>query len=178
MFFKSTNARFLRDTFQVDKINKTKDSRYDMIIGNDRLHDLGIDLMFSEERIRWGNKNNPFNYDSLPMKTLGTLSDKITYTMIYDQHTISPILQQEEDGQRRILDADYSKVDIDQMVNGLDIAKVTKAKLKQTLNKFPTLFGVGLGLLDIKPVDIELKPGSKPHCWIFNSVALCAGSRT
>ena len=43
-------------TFQVDEINKTKDSRYDMIIGNDILHDLGIDLMFSEEKIQWKNK--------------------------------------------------------------------------------------------------------------------------
>ena len=64
------------------------------------------------------------------MKTLGTLSDEIACAMIYDLHTISPILQQEEDRQRRILDADYSKVDIDNMVNGLDIAKATKAKFK------------------------------------------------
>ena len=97
------------------------------------------------------------------MKTLGTLSDERTCTMIYDLHMISPILQQQEDRQRRILDADYSKVDIDEMVNDLDIAKATKTKLKQTLNKFPTLFGGGLGLLNIKPVDIELRPGSKPH---------------
>ena len=149
----------------MDKINKTKDSRYDMIIGNDILHDLGIDLMFSKERIRWGNPNNPFDYDSIPMKIIGTLSDEITCSMIYDLHTITLILQQQEDRQRRILDADYSKVDIDDMVNGLDIAKASKAKLKQTLNKFPTLFGGGLGLLNIRPVDIELQPGSKPHAY-------------
>ena len=57
----------------MDEVNKSKDSRYDMIIGNDILHDLGIDLMFSEERIWWGNPHNPFDYDSIPMKTLGTL---------------------------------------------------------------------------------------------------------
>ena len=55
------------------------------------------------------------------------------------------------------------------MVNGLDIAKANKAKLIQTLNKFPTLFGCGLGLLNIKPVDIELQPGSKPYAgWYYN----------
>ena len=97
------------------------------------------------------------------MKTLGTLSDDETCSMIYDLHTTNPILQQEEDRHRKILDAVYSKVDIDRMVNGLDIAKASTTKLKQTLNKFPTLFGGGLGLLDIKPVDIELKPGSKPY---------------
>ena len=143
--------------FQVDEVNKTKDSRYDMIISNDILHELGIDLLFSEERIRWGNPRNPFDYDSIPMKTLGILSDNITCSMIYDLHTTSPILQQQQDRQTRILGADYSQVDINDMVNGLDIAKASKAKLKQTLNKIPTLFGGGLGLLDIKPVDIELQ---------------------
>ena len=149
--------------FQVDKVNKSKDSRYDMIIGNDILHyNLGTDLMFSEEIIWWGNPHNPFNYDSIPMQTLGTLSDNDMCSMIYDLHTTSPILQQEEDRQRRILDAEYTKVDINDMVNGLDIAKASKTKLKQTLNKFPTLFGGGLGLLNIRPVEIELQPGSEP----------------
>ena len=47
------------------------------------------------------------------------------------------------------------------MVNDLAIAKASKAKSKQTLNKFSTLFGRGLGLLDIRQVDIELQLGSK-----------------
>ena len=84
-------------------------------------------------------------------------------SMIYDLHTTSPIFQAEEDRQRRILDADYFKVDIDDMVNGLDIAKSSNAKLKQILNKFLTLFGGGLGLLNMRPVDIELQPSSKPY---------------
>ena len=126
--------------FKVDKVNKSKDSKYDMIIGNDIFHYPGIDLIFSKERILWGNPNNPFDYDSIPMKTLGTLSDEETCSMIYNLYTSSPILQADEDRQRRILDADYSKVDIDDMVNGLDIVKASTAKLKQTLNKFPTLF--------------------------------------
>ena len=134
-----------------------------MIIGSDILHELGIDLLFSEERIILGNPNNPFDYNSIPMKILGILRDNITCSMIYDLHITSLILQQEEYQQTRILDSNYSKVDIDNMVNGLDIAKASITKLKQTLNKFPTLFGGGLGLLDIRPVDIELQPGSKPY---------------
>ena len=34
---------------------------------------------------------------------------------------------------------DYFKVDIDNMVNYLDIINATKKKLKNTLNKYPTL---------------------------------------
>ena len=154
--------------FQVDKVN-------DMIIGGDILHELGIDLPFSKERIRWGNPHNPFDYNSIPMKTLGILSEDITRCTIYDLHTPNPILQEEEeeeeeDRQTKILGADYSKVDIDDMVNGLNIAKASKTKLKQTLKKFLTLFGEGLGILDIlRPFDIEIQPGSKPYDgWYYN----------
>ena len=81
----------------MDKVNKSKDSRYDMIIDNDILHDLDIDLKFSKEKVWWGNPHNPFDYDSIPTKILGTFSDNETCSMIYDLHTTSPILQQEED---------------------------------------------------------------------------------
>ena len=45
--------------FRMDKVNNSKDSKYDMIIGSDILHDLSIDLLFFEEIIRWGNPINP-----------------------------------------------------------------------------------------------------------------------
>jgi hypothetical protein len=32
-----------------------------------------------------------------------------------------------------------------------------------TLKKFPTLFGGGLGILNIKPVELELIDGAKPY---------------
>ena len=87
--------------------------------------------------------------------------------MIYDLRTTVPILQQEKERQGKILDANYSKVDVSNMVNGLDIVNATKTKLKQTLNKFPTLFGGGLGTLKMRPVDIELQEGAK--CTLVDS---------
>ena len=40
----------------------------------------------------------------------------------------------------------------------------TKRKLKEKLKKFKILFGGGPGgKLDIKPINIELKPGTKPY---------------
>ena len=54
------------------------------------------------------------------------------------------------------------------MVNGLDIAKATKHKLKATLKKYPTLFGGGLDTLDMQHVEIELKKRNKTvHGEIF-----------
>ena len=49
------------------------------------------------------------------------------------------------------------------MVKELDVALKSKAKLKETLKEFPLIFGGGLGLLDIKPVTIELQQSAKPY---------------
>jgi hypothetical protein len=38
-----------------------------------------------------------------------------------------------------------------------------KQTLVKTLKKFPTLFGGGLGMLNIKPVNLELIDGAKPY---------------
>jgi hypothetical protein len=38
-----------------------------------------------------------------------------------------------------------------------------KKILGKTLKKFPTLFGGGLGMLNIKPVRLELIDGTKPY---------------
>jgi hypothetical protein len=38
-----------------------------------------------------------------------------------------------------------------------------KQILDQTLEKFPTLFGGGLGMLNIKPVRLELIDGAQPY---------------
>ena len=93
---------------------------------------------------------------------MGTVSDNTTCEAIYFTRTQSPLLQEIEDRQHRLLDADYSKVDLDTMIDKLDIAPGTKRKLKQTLKKFPTLFGGGLGCLDIRPVTIKLQKDAKP----------------
>ena len=84
--------------------------------------------------------------------------------MLYSIHTDSPLIKEMEERADRILDADYSKVDIPAMVNELDITEASKRKLITTLQKFPTLFGGGLGkLTNMKPATIKLKKGSKPH---------------
>ena len=56
------------------------------------------------------------------------------------------------------------------MVEGLDIAKATKNKLKTTLKKYPILFGGDLGTLDMKPVEIELKEDAKPYAVRFYNI--------
>lgn len=93
---------------QVDKIsNPQKKKAYDVKIGNDLFWNMGINIIFKEEQIQWNN-------DKIPLKTIGgTIKDQDFVKMFYTMHTSSPILQEVEDYQNKMLDYDYSKVDID-----------------------------------------------------------------
>jgi hypothetical protein len=97
------------------------------------------------------------------MENQGELQDKYACEMVYNLHTDRPILKEHEERQAAIFDANYSKVDIDIMVDELGIKESSKLMLKRTLKKFPTLFGGGLGRLNIPPVSIELKKDVKPY---------------
>ena len=102
-FNKHYKNKLITYEFQGEKVNRSKDSTYDMIIGSDLMSDLDIDLLFSEQRIRIGKQ--PEDYDYIPMKTLGELSDPEACNLIYEMHIQHPILQQEEQRQAKILDA-------------------------------------------------------------------------
>ena len=51
------------------------------------------------------------------MTTLGTLTVEEVCKALYFAQPQSPILQDLEERQQKILDADYSKVDLDKMVD-------------------------------------------------------------
>ena len=100
------------------------------------------------------------------LKVQGELPDGRYCERLYNMHINSPILQQMEECQRCILDVNYTKVNIDDIVRGLDTQQSSKKalKLKVTLKKYHKLFCGGLTLVDImKPVSIKLKEGLKPH---------------
>ena len=65
--------------------------------------------------------------------------------------------------QQKILDNDNSKIDINAMEDNMaDLSDFNRKQLKLTLRKIITLFGGGLGVLDIKPVTIELQKNATP----------------
>jgi hypothetical protein len=84
--------------------------------------------------------------------------------MLYHAANEPDILQEAEKRRHRILDADYRKVEVDPFVEELKYLTMDEKQiLGQTLNKFPTLFGGGLGMLNVKPVKLELIDGAKPY---------------
>jgi hypothetical protein len=84
--------------------------------------------------------------------------------MLYNAANEPDILQEAEKSQNRILDADYRTVEVDHFVQELEhLTEDEKHTLGKTLKKIPTLFGGGLGMLNIKPVKLELIDATKPY---------------
>ena len=95
-------------------------SPYDIILVPDILSLLGIVLNNDQGTINWDGTD-------IPMKKPGKLQDDAICEAIYFvANTQPPLLQDLEERQQRILDADYSKVDIDALVDTLAISLKSK----------------------------------------------------
>jgi hypothetical protein len=128
-----------------------------MIMGMDLMTSIVITVDCEQRCIRWGGTE-------IPLKTRATLSNDEILHMLYNAANEPDILQEAEKIQNHILYADYRKVDVDPFVQELEhLTKDEKQILGKTLKKFPTLFGGGLGMLNIKPVRLELIDGANPY---------------
>jgi hypothetical protein len=84
--------------------------------------------------------------------------------MIFHSAVQSPDITTAKNRQKVILNADYSKVDINETVDRLDnIDDDVPQKLKAILKKVPNVFKGGLGTLKIKPISLQLKPNAEPY---------------
>jgi len=64
----------------------------------------------------------------------------------------------------KILDANYKKADLDEIVQGANqLNQAEKQQLYELLNKYEDLFDGTLGCWEINPVRLELKEGEKLH---------------
>jgi hypothetical protein len=100
----------------------------------------------------------------IPLKSRNTLKNDEILHMLFHAANEPDILQEAEKRQNRILDADYHKVEVDTFVEELEYLTMDEKQfLVQTLKKFPTLFGGGLEMLNIKPVRLKLIDGAKPY---------------
>ena len=140
----------------IDETTDPKKSLYDMIIGMDLMTELGIYVNTEDKMIHWeGNVT--------PLVERGLYKDREMVHQLYHS-AVNPIVMEAEERQARILDANYSKVDIEEYVNTLDYLNTEERQdLLALLLEFPILFGGGLGSLKIKPIHLELKPGVVPY---------------
>jgi hypothetical protein len=132
----------------VDDKTSCKESAFYISMGMDLMKSIGIKVDCEQRCIRWGGTG-------IPLKTRTTLNDNEILHMLYHAANEHDILQEAERRQHRILDADYRTGEVDHYVQELaHLTKEEKQVLGETLKKCATLFGGGLGMLNIKPVKL------------------------
>ena len=141
----------------VDETQTKNNAAYDLVLGLDLINELKIVFDFERHTIRWGEHETE-------MQERETTAYPRTLQLVHQSSNDPKIIRAAEERQAGILDADYSKVEIDEHVNELEYLDPEQRKrLAQTLRGFPELFGGGLGRLKINPVHLELKAGAKPY---------------
>ena len=112
----------------------TKNAQYDMIIGADLLSELGIEINFSTQWIIWEGIE-------IPMKEKHIISNIQNATAVYYQSIKPTVLKEAEARQKRILDADYSTLDLDDYAHKETyLSEEQQEKLICSIQKYPKLF--------------------------------------
>jgi hypothetical protein len=135
---------------------------YDLIIGKQTMHDLGVKLDFQEKTIT-------IDEILLPMKNTTNLQLRPWITRALRENTC---FAQEPNSTRRatkcmvkILDAKYEKADLPAIIreNCSHLTAAKREKLLSVLLKFEPLFDGTLGDWKLSPVFFELKEGMQPY---------------
>jgi len=147
--------REIQWTMHVDETTPNR-SNYEMIIGRDLMHELGLIINFQEGRVYWDNAwinmQDPILFSEMPIEEF-----EEELFMMHDPVTT--------DAQRiqDIIDAKYCPADLEKEVNKTKLSLSQKATLLKLLKKFKTLFDGSLGTWETKPVELQLKdPNTKP----------------
>ena len=151
-------AKDINWTMFVDESDRRLNS-YDMIIGRDLLHELGIDLMFSLGVMKWDNATVPMRDPSTlrSLESIDTLENEI-FSMHDPDTTEAARIQS-------IIDIKYAPQDIDGIANEcVHLTETERSGLRKLLHKFEDLFDGTLGTWKTDPIDLELKDSdTKPY---------------
>jgi hypothetical protein len=137
-------------------------SMYDLIIGKQTMHNLGVKLDFQEKTIT-------IDKILLPMRNIANLQLKPRITRALRENTC---FAQEPISTRsatrcmvKILDSKYEKADLPAIIreNCSHVTASARKKLLSVLLKFKPLFDGTLGDWKLPPVSFELKEGMKPY---------------
>jgi hypothetical protein len=135
---------------------------YDLIIGKQTMHDLGVKLDFQEKTITIGKI-------LLAMRNIANLQLKLRITRALRENTCfaqEPIsTRSESKSVVEIFDAKYEKADLPAIIreNCSHLTASNQEKLLSVLLIFELLFYGTLGDWKLLPVSLELKEGMKPY---------------
>jgi hypothetical protein len=123
---------------RVDDKTSSKESTYDMIMGMGLMTSIGITLDCEQRCIRWGRTE-------IPLKARNTLSDTEILHMLYHTANEPDLLEEAENRQNRILDAEYRNIEVDPFVQELShLTEDETQVLGKTLKRFQHYLEVDL----------------------------------
>src|SRR6476619_1603451 len=133
-----------------------------MILARDQLEELGINFLFKEHLMAWGNASTPM-LDPAVFNTDHIDDLEHEFLSIHD-----PDITDAERIQA-ILDANYNKADLEQIVQECkQLNKEEQQKLLALLQKYEALFDGTVGTWNTEPVDILLRD---PGCTSYHAKA-------
>ena len=133
-------------------------SHYDMIIGRDLMHEIGMDIIFSKAEMVWDNASISMqSYDKLHEEFVDSFEQELMFA--HDPTTT--------DAERiqNIVESKYCPADLRTIAEECNLlTSEEKEKLFHLLDKFEHLFDGTLGNWNTNPVDLELiDPNAKPY---------------
>ena len=156
-------SKIINHRFHVDNNEGKSGIDYEMIIGLDLMVQLGLTADFKRQVLEW-------DYATIHMKESINLIGQSNLTKremreVVMQNAEPDSTQEATEQMVKILDSTYSNVDLEQVVNASQLNDKERTLLLSLIEDFEDLFDGTLGKWSTDPVDLELKPYSKP----FNS---------
>jgi hypothetical protein len=165
-FFKYSDSKWFHAESDVVEYNKDSKLQYDLILGTETMKEFGIILNFRDKMIT-------IDEIILPMRNINNLQGSSILHAIKHNHSLTMEPQSTPDATQRatrILDAKYSKADLQSVVrdNCKHLSADQQKKLLQLLKRYESLFDGTLGDWKTKLVSFQLKEGVPPyHCQAF-----------
>ena len=159
-----SNSKIITHEFRIDNANRNRrygSIGYDMVIGRDLLHPLGINDEFETASIRWKES-------VVPMKPSGFRTDvqynNKKFNAMFAQTAEPKATREATERVVKILDSNYEAADLHEVVdNACSLDSKQKGQLLALLEDFEDIFDGTLGHWKTEPIEIELKPDSKPY---------------
>jgi hypothetical protein len=160
-FFEYSDSKRFYVEPDVVKYNKDSKTQYDLIPGTETMKEFGIILNFKDKMIT-------IDKIILPMRNINNLQGSSILRTLRHNHSLAMEPQSTQDATKRatrILDAKYSKADLQSVVrdNCKHLSANQQKQLLQLLKKYESLFNGTLGDWKTKLISFQLKAGASPY---------------
>ena len=156
-----SSSKIIEHRFRVDNDKGELGIGYDMVIIHDLMVQLGLLADFKHQALQWDGITVLVKEPRVLQGQSDLTSHEMCKVLIQTAEPVSTIEATER--LVKIFDSTYEKSDLKQVAdNATQLNTEEKTQLLRLLKYFEDLFDDTLGDWDTEPIDLELKPYSKP----------------